>query len=66
MPATRTGFFIASQRKGSPSSWLMSASMSVVVFLCIWSLMARSSAAVSSSIVRTTTPFSPQACAMPA
>ena len=34
MPATATGFFIASRRKGSPSSWLIIASMSVV-FLCL-------------------------------
>ena len=30
-PATSTGFFIASRRKGSPSSWLIMASISVVL-----------------------------------
>ena len=31
MPATETGFFIASWRKGSPSSWLIIASINVVL-----------------------------------
>ena len=31
MPATATGFFIASRRNGSPSSWLIIASISVVL-----------------------------------
>jgi GntR family transcriptional regulator/MocR family aminotransferase len=52
MPATATGFFIASRRNGSPSSWLIIASISVVLPAFIWSLMAWFSASVSSSMVR--------------
>lgn len=35
MPAIRTGFFIASRRNGSPSSWLRMTSSNVVVLLFI-------------------------------
>ncbi len=65
-PATLTGFFIASRRNGSPSSWLIIASMSVVLPCFIWSSIALASALVSSSMVKACTPCRPQALAMPA
>ena len=62
MPATTLGFFIASRRKGSPSSWFRITSMKVVTPSACASQDSRS-AAVSSSMVLTATPFSPQASA---
>ncbi len=55
MPATATGFFIASRRNGSPSSWFRITSMKVVT-LSACAAHAVLSAAVSSVGVRTVTP----------
>ena len=63
MPATSTGFFIASRRKGSPSSWFRITSISVVV-PAAWSATAARSAPVSPAMSRACTPFSPQASAI--
>ena len=59
MPATVTGFFMASRRKGSPSSWFRITSMKVVTPLLCAS-QASFKAAVNAACVLTVTPFKPQ------
>src|SRR5699024_10341275 len=51
MPATVTGFFIASRRKGSPSSWFSTTSMKVLTPFSICSRIAVRSVSVNSSMV---------------
>ena len=48
-PATETGFFMASRRNGSPSSWFSTTSMKVVTPSSICSLIAVRSASVVST-----------------
>ena len=62
MPATFTGFFIASLLKGSPNSWLRITSIKVVMPF-FWSSQDYFMAFVVSSIDLTVTPFKPQASA---
>jgi len=51
MVDTLTGLVMASRRKGSPSSWLSTTSISVVSLRCIWPSTELFRAASSSSVV---------------
>ena len=62
MPATTTGFFMASRRNGSPNSWFRMISMKVVTPSSC-AAQAVLIAAVNSAGVLATTPLRPQASA---
>ena len=62
IPATFTGFFIASLLNGSPSSWFKITSIKVVIPF-FWSSQDCLIALVVSSIDLTVIPFKPQASA---
>ena len=64
MPATLTGAFMASRRKGSPSSWLRTTSMKVVSLFSICPFIAALSASVRPLMVVAFTPVTPQASAI--